>query len=144
MSEPTLDPAPDVNTLLDAYNELRNRALGRGTSPNVSSKLTDDIETTVAGYRQWAQSTASLAAAVVRSELRGWVARYNTLSERVAEQLGGAARAFEDPALTPVTDVARAAGQAVRAGVAEVASPLGTAALGAAAVVAVLLWLRRR
>lgn len=106
---------PDLTTvgkLSEAWNALRNAALGRGVElpAGMNSELSDEVGTAYEGWRAWLQEQGPLSEAQREITLAGaageWADRYEVLAAKVT-----AATGVKLPAV-PTTPVERAAEQA--------------------------------
>lgn len=67
--------------LSDAWNELRNETLGRGTTPLVSPGLARRIGAEWEAWRRWYESANPLDDALGSVGAQQWVERYRALAE---------------------------------------------------------------
>lgn len=118
-----------LQELSDAWNLLRNSALGRGTRPNVSEPLADEVAEAHSEFRRWLAQQGPLSG--VSAELSGqpWIDRYRELAAAVRKEGQWAPELVRSPlergsevVETTVKSVIPAAGMAV----------LGVGALGLA------------
>lgn len=74
-----------VDQLSALYNRLRNAALGRGVTPNVSPELAERVGRAYEAWREFATGPASALADV--AQMRPHVEAYNRLRAAVAKEL---------------------------------------------------------
>lgn len=83
-----------VQRLSDAWNALRNAALGRGVSlpKGVSSELADEVGSAYDGWRAWLAEQGALSEAqreiTLLGEGREWSDRYEQLAAEVTKATG--------------------------------------------------------
>lgn len=90
-----------VNELSEAWNQLRNAALGRGTKPNVSPDLAGRVAREYERWRAWradADPTDDLMASLTA---RAWVDRYRKILAAVQRE-GKGPKPENVLAVTPV------------------------------------------
>lgn len=71
-----------IDRLNRLWNQLRNRALGRGTTPQVSPELADRVSKRFAAWRRVRNRQ------LTRPQLNAWVDRYNGLRAAVDAERG--------------------------------------------------------
>lgn len=94
-----------LNELSEAWNELRNRTLGRGLSPLVSAGLATRIANHYERWRKYLETAGPLDDLAASVQASDWLARYreladaakaegvslpNELAPQITEQLGPA------------------------------------------------------
>lgn len=77
----------NADELNDAWNALRNRALGRGTKPRVSKPLARKLSSALAAWREFRASPSRTLDRISVADLNEWVSRYNALDRQVAAEL---------------------------------------------------------
>jgi len=81
----------NLTELSDAWNTLRNAALGRGTSPNVPAELANDVGTQYEAWRAWLEGLGPLSGTLqqelvddpISSQAYPWLLKYRALAKRV-------------------------------------------------------------
>lgn len=133
----------NVDELNQAWNELRNRAFGRGTKPLVSPVLASELEGAIDAWRVFRGSIARITDPVALRGLNTWIQRYNALEGQVATQLGDR-QPSPLPRATSLLDPSSLASSAAQATARAAMQPLALGAgavLGAGVAVAVGLYL---
>lgn len=83
-----------VQQLSDAWNALRNAALGRGSSlpPGMPSELADDVGAAYDAWRAWLAEQGALGEAqreiTLLGDGRAWADRYEDLAAKVTRATG--------------------------------------------------------
>lgn len=80
------DKPTSLDELSAAWNGLRNAALGRGTSPNVSPALAADVSRAYDEWREWLQHAPPIADVLAHAMAHNWVKRYRALVARVQRE----------------------------------------------------------
>ncbi len=75
-----------LQELADAWNLLRNGALGRGTRPLVSPELADEVARSYAEFRRWLQQQGPLSELVPEVTATPWIALQRELAAKVRAQ----------------------------------------------------------
>jgi hypothetical protein len=120
--------------LSEAWNGLRNAALGRGTTPAVSAPLAAEIGDQYDAWRKWVGNAGPMSDVLTSATGSEWVDRYRTLDAKArAEGVSG----FDSLPTSPFEALGTAARAAVKTVVVvaiAVSIPIGLA----------LLWGRKR
>ncbi len=114
--------SPSIDELSDAWNNLRNAAMGRGGAPNVSPALARRVEREYARWRNWRRDVGPIDDMFSSWSTRRWVARYRDLMAKVdREGKGPEARLAMTPMEAAAVQMDRGAvNLAIGAGVAAV------------------------
>lgn len=73
-----------LQELSDAYNALRNDALGKGVKPNVPQALADRVGNTYERWRTWLANAGVIDDVLADVTASQWVTDYRTLAADVA------------------------------------------------------------
>lgn len=127
-----------LGQLSDAWNALRNAALGRGTTPLVSASLAAAVGTDYESFRSWLAAKGPAvdlqAQFTFDDATAGWVDRYESLAVLVTNETGKQLPATPIPALQ----------QGVRTAITIAAPPLAIAAVLGILAYAAINGARRR
>lgn len=72
-----------LQELSDAWNNLRNDALGRGTQPLVSQALADRVGNAYERFKTWLGNAGVLDDVLADAVAHGWVDQYRELAKAV-------------------------------------------------------------
>ena len=75
-----------LGELTEAWNELRNSALGRGVKPNVSPSLARRVGREHAAFRNWVRDATPVDDIITSASSRKWVQRYRKLLAQVQRE----------------------------------------------------------
>lgn len=120
-----------LNDLAEAWNQLRNAALGRSTTPLVNAALATEVADAYEAFRAWLGEQGPIESMIETPTARAWLERHNELRAQVA---------LEAPAPEPLPEtlgesMAEATERALRDMGSSGATALFLAGLGVAFVV---------